>query len=219
MRSLLAILLLCTVSVRALAEQTFDYVAYVSGARVGEARVTVSEAQGHYLIRGRAWSVGLLEMLAGFRSWFFARGRIVDGQPFVDVYQMSQRDRSRTRELRVEGGRVTEVKDGRAKPERDAPRGLDMLSALFLPGGCAATTGFHTGRHAYVLELLSAVPTNVRGDAVYSGDALRCDYFVTDDEDDRSRATVWLAEVGGLTVPVRAEFTGGMNAGLYLATR
>src|SRR5262245_16752965 len=219
MRSMLAIALLCTLSVRVFADQTFDYVATVSGARVGEARVTVTEAEGHYLIRGRAWSVGLLEMLSGFRSWFFARGRIVDGQPLVDVYQMSQRDRSRSRELRVEAGRVTEIRDGRAKPDRDAPDGLDMLSALFLPGGCAATTGFHTGKHAYVLELLSAVPANVQGGEVYSGDALRCEYFVTDDEDDRSRATVWLADVGGLTIPVRAELSGAMNAGLFLATR
>ena len=198
------------------ADQTFAYVATLSGAPVGEARVTVAEAADRYLIFGRAWSTGLADLFASFRSSFFASGRIVDGTPLVDEYRLSQRDSERSRDLRVASGRLTEVKDGRVR-ERAAPPGPDMLTALFLPGDCASATGFHTGKHSYQLELRSMRPAQMSDTSSYSGPATRCEYSVTDDEAERSHATVWLAEVAGLVVPVRAEFTGGMNAGLYLA--
>jgi hypothetical protein len=212
------------------ADQTFAYVATMSGARVGEAHVTVAEEADRYLIFGRAWSTGLADFFARFRSSFVARGRIVDGAPLVDEYRLSQRDKARTRELNVASGVVTEIRDGRLRPEHAAPPEPDMLTALFLrtsaapngsPNGdaCVTTTAFHTGKHSYRLELRSMHTADMDDALVsYSGPAVRCEYVVTDDDDERSSATVWLADIAGLFVPVRAELDGGFNAGLYLAS-
>lgn len=181
---------------------TLDYRAVVAGAPVGEARVTLALGDdGRYSVRGVARSNGWMRGFTGWRNRFSANGRVVAGSLAPDVFRYHEQDQDKDRRVVVEGGRLQVTKNGRQRPERPAPAGPDLISALFVVPRCGADQRVHTGRHHYRLQHLPA-----------GGDGSACRFRVTDDDEDSFELEMELEQRGALAVPrritVRAWLTG-----------
>jgi hypothetical protein len=169
-------------------EITLRYQAYVAGAPVGEATVTVTVVDDHYQVVGDARSNGLLRGFSQWRNRFAAHGRLHDAGPQPITFNYSERDSRKTRDVAVREGVLEQTKNGRQRPQREAPSGSDVVSALFVAPRCEDDHQLHTGRYAYMLTRLDAGPGS-------------CRYLVTDDDDDSFEIELEFGDHGGLVVP------------------
>ena len=64
---------------------TLDYDAYLAGAKVGGAAVTIERTSDSYTIEGKAWSTGFLRLVTKWRTFFSASGNVDHGQPIAAV--------------------------------------------------------------------------------------------------------------------------------------
>lgn len=172
------------------AEVTLRYQAYVAGAPVGEATITVAVVDDHYQVVGDARSNGLLRGFSQWRNRFAAHGRLDDAGPQPITFSYAERDRRKTRDVAVRDGVLEQTKNGKRRPRRDAPSGSDVVSALFVAPRCEEDHQLHTGRCTYLLTRLD-------------GDSGSCRYLVTDDDDDSFEIELELGSHGGLVVPQR----------------
>lgn len=211
--SLAVLLMMSTASSAA----TFDYAVYLAGAKAGEARISVASLGSSYSIAGVLRSVGVLDVFTAWRGRFQAEGEFTDGSPTLTRYQFQERDRTNVRTVSIENGVLRQVKNGRLRAPQVAPEGVDLFSTFVLPGGCLPRTALHLAKQSYSLDLESTSSGVLARSArsTFSGDALQCRYQV-DKDGSTLRATLWIAQVDGLSIPVRIEFDGSIQGGLYL---
>ena len=186
---------------------TLDYDAYLAGAKVGGAAVTIERTADSYTIQGKAWSTGFLRMLTKWRSYFNASGNLDQGQPVAEEYGFIEKTRDRIKEIFLRDGEVRYTKNGRERLPQVDPVHTDLLTALFMPNGCATQSAVHNGKDYFRLTL-----TTEQSDA----DGMRCEYNVLNEDDELTHATIWLGTVDGLLVPTRMDLKGAMQGTLLL---
>jgi hypothetical protein len=201
----LAMLLLSPI--HAYATTTLDYDAYFAGAKVGGAEVTIERTADSYTIQGRAWSTGFLRMLTKWRSYFNASGNLDHGQPIAEEYGFIEKARNKIKEIFLRDGEVRYTKNGRERLAQVDPMHTDLLTALFMPNGCATQSAVHNGKDYFRLTL-----TAEQSDA----NGMRCEYRVINEDDELTYATIWLGKVDGLLVPTRMDLEGAMEGTLRL---
>ena len=203
---ILAMLLLSPISANALT--TLDYDAYLAGAKVGGAAVTIERTADSYAIQGKAWSTGFLRMLTKWRSYFNASGNLEQGQPVTEEYGFIEKARNRIKQIFMSDGEVRYTKNGQERlPQVDLMH-TDLLTALFMPNGCTTQSAVHNGKDYFRLTL-----TAEQGDA---NGGMRCEYSVIDEDDELTHATIWLGTIDGLLVPTRMDLEGAMQGTLLL---
>jgi hypothetical protein len=194
------------------AATTLDYDAYLGGKKVGGAEVVIERADDHYRIQGKAWAEGFFRWLTQWRTHFSAMGRFVEGSPIGEAYSLIEQAKDKMKEISLENGEVTYVKNGKAKQTPAPSSKLDFITALFLPtSDCDASYQLHSGRDEYSVRL-----TRRQAITSDSGASLRCDFEVRDQNDERIEASVWLGEIDGVTVPVRLDLKGAVEGTLKL---
>lgn len=195
-------------------QTTLGYDAFVAGAKVGGAEIKIETDDARYEISGKAWTVGVLNFVTQWQSMFSSTGRLVDSTPVNDGYRFIERARDKVKELLLSDGQLTYVKNGQVRSPR-APTSLDLLSALFVSHDCAsAGSTVHNGKDQFSLKLMNQ-------EAVSSDDngaTERCTFEVNNKDNERIDATIWLGQVGGLTVPIRLDLAGAMEGTLKLNT-
>ncbi len=190
---------------------TLGYDAFVGGAKVGAAEVKIETDETRYLISGKAWTVGILNFVTQWQSMFSSTGRLADKGPITDGYRFVERARDKVKELLLSNGQLTYVKNGRVKSP-EAPTSLDMLSALFVSHDCSAASEIHNGKDQFSLKL-----TDHRSIASSNDGATeRCTFQVSNKDNERIDATIWLGQIDGLTVPVRLDLAGALEGTLKL---
>ncbi|MDZ7670408.1 MAG: DUF3108 domain-containing protein [Gammaproteobacteria bacterium] len=181
---------------------TLRYNAYVAGALVGDATITVAMVGDRYQVVGDARSIGVLKHFSKWHNRFAARGVLDDAGSSPEAFYYTERNRSKVRDVAVRDGTLHVTKNGKQRPEREAPDGHDVLSALFVSPRCEEDHLLHTGRYLYRLERLEH-------------DAETCRYRVTDEDDDSYEIELQLTRVNGLLVPgriiVHAWLTGSVE--------
>lgn len=206
-----ATLLLSAASVWA-QEATLEYDAFVAGTKVGGAAVKIEKDDARYAISGKAWTIGVLSFVTQWQSMFSATGRFEDQSPINDGYRFIERARDKVKELFLQDGALTYVKNGQVRSPR-TPTSLDLLSALFVARDCAsAGAEVHNGKDPYTLKLTGRESFSV----ARSGATERCSFELSNQDNERIDATVWLGQVDGLTVPVRLDVTGALEGTLKL---
>lgn len=169
---------------------TLHYRAFVAGAPVGEASITLSLGDGGYEISGEARSDGWLEGFSDWRNRFFARGGRRDAGPVLREFRYRETDGDERRDVVVRSGVLQVTKNGRERPQRTAPAGPDLISALFVEPRCRDEQAVHTGRHSYRLRRLDTGPA-------------ACRYRVLDEDDETFRMDLVLGRYAGVIVPRR----------------
>jgi hypothetical protein len=184
-------------------ETWLHYDAFLAGVRVGEAKVHLRLAAGRYEIRGTALALGMVERYSEWRNQFMAEGSVTDAGAQPETFSYLETDRNKRREVAVRSGVLQVTKNGKVRPARPTPPGLDVLSGLFIRPHCKGDQVLHTGRHGYRLSRLASEPG-------------RCRYVVVDDDQDRYEVELTLARRDGLVVPGRFAFRGLLNGFLEL---
>lgn len=191
-------------------ESTYAYSAFLKGAKTHEAKITVSRGgvrgRDKYEIHGKAKAVGIFGFLSHFKSRFLALGHLVNNRPVPDTFELDKQSKKSTRVVRIKGDVLRVTRNGVVRPPKATLASIDVLSAFFMMGACADTKDFHTGRHGYLMTLLSSGA---------DGRGMRCDYHLIDDDKDEYEGTVWLGERNGFVIPLRFEFEGAQS-GLIL---
>lgn len=166
---------------------TLRYLAYVAGSRVGEATVQVAVDGGRYQVSGSAHSDGVLQGFSDWRNRFSAEGVLAGTERRGESFDYTERDRDKVRHVLVRDGTLQVTKNGKRRPQRVAPPGPDLISALFVGPHCEGDQRLHTGRHSYRLVWLG-------------GDSETCRYRVVDDDDDTFEIDLRLGRLGSLVV-------------------
>lgn len=181
---------------------TLRYRAYVAGALVGDATVTVAMVDDRYQVVGDARSTGVLKGFSEWHNRFAAHGVLDAAGSRPREFYYTERNRRKVRDVAVRDGTLHVSKNGKQRPERAAPDGRDVLSALFVSPHCRDDHVLHTGRYVYRLQRLE-----------HDGES--CRYRVTDEEDDSFEIDLELTRLNGLVVPgrivVHAWLTGSVE--------
>ena len=167
---------------------TLRYAAFLAGAPVGEAAVSVTVADGRYQVEGDARSNGWLKGFTRWRNRFAAQGQVDGPHREPAEFSYTETDSDKERHLIVRDGTMQVTKNGRRRPPRPAPAGPDVISALFVQPHCGNDQVLHTGRHVYRLTRLQQNPAG-------------CRYEVTDDDGDTFEVELELGSREGLVVP------------------
>lgn len=167
-----------------------QYQAYVAGAPVGSAQVFVAMLDGEYRVQGLATSSSWLSAFSEWRNRFRAHGRLEEGVLAPGEFAYVERSGRSHRDVAVRDGTLTEIKNGRRRPPRPSPAGMDVVSALFVAPDCADDLKLHTGRHQYRLTLLD-------------GDDAGCRFSVADEDGNAHEVVLTFGERHGLRVPQR----------------
>ncbi len=193
-------------------QTTLGYDAFIGGAKVGAAEVKINTEDARYEISGRAWAVGFFNLVTQWQGVFSSTGRIADRGPVNDGYRYIERTRNKVKELTLSDGQLTYVKNGHVRSPR-APTSLDLLSTLFVSRNCAsAGAKVHNGKDQFSLRL-----TGQQTVSSSNNDATeRCTFVVSNPDNERIDATVWLEHIDGLTVPVRLDLAGALVGSLRL---
>ncbi len=214
MRRRLLLILLFAAGPLSAQEATLGYDAFVRGAKVGGAQITVEQGSTGYAISGNAWTIGVLNFLTRWQSMFSATGRLEASGPVTDRYSFIEHARNKVKELFLADGELTYIKNGESR-NREAPTSVDMLSALFATSDCAAASAeIHNGKDLYAVKLTEREALS----SAENGATERCVFELSDADDERIDATVWLGEVNGLIVPLRLDLIGALEGTLKLRT-
>jgi len=185
-------------------DTTLRYQAYVAGALVGDATITVAIMGDRYQVVGDARSTGVLKRFSKWQNRFAAHGVLDDAGSSPRAFYYTERNRSKVRDVAVRDGTLHVTKNGKQRAEREAPDGHDVLSALFVSPRCDEARLLHTGRYLYRLERLE-----------YDGES--CRYRVTDEDDDSYEIELQLTRVNGLLVPGRIVVHAWLTGSVELA--
>ena len=183
---------------------SLQYQAYFAGLKVGSATVQVERGVNHYRISGAAAARGVAHVFSDWASEFYAEGHIDSGAPALLSYGYEERERNKHSILRIQHGQVNQTRNGKIRPARPIPAGLDVLSAFFVDPGCWPSRQLHTGRHSYRLK---GRPSTVEGG---------CLFQVEDDDGDIEKLHIIFAERDGIQVPIRLSTRGLLRGSILL---
>lgn len=189
--------------------QLLTYEASIAGAPAGVATVAIARSPQRYRIAGQARATGLLDAFNPWRARFWSTGDMIDSVPTPRTYRYVERGRDKRRDVTVDEGLLTVIKNGKQRPTRPALPGLDVLTALFVEPRCTAALPLHTGRHGYQLSIQPPL-------ADQTTTANRCKYQVIDEDQDSFAAELQFGPAAGYRVPTRITVSGTLSGSMQL---
>lgn len=186
------------------------YQAFIAGAKAGTARIHVERSDSAYAVRGDIVTQGLWHRLAPWRARFAVAGRVEDGRGRPTELGMQEWARRKERTIHVAHGTLRQLRNGRLRPQRPAPPGVDLMSALWAGGQCEAEQVLNNGRHYYAM-------TRHRHEVRPDGSE-RCDYHIVDDDGEAFQGWVSLGERQGRRVPLEIGIVDGVTRRLALVS-
>ncbi len=187
-----------------------EYQAFIAGTRAGTAQVHIERDAGRYAVHGAIATQGLWHRLAPWRARFAVDGWLQGGLARPVQLGLQEWARRKERTIHVAKGTLRQLRNGRLRPQRPAPPGVDIVSALWAGGQCQAEQVLNNGRHVYAMTRRRH---RVRGDG-----SERCDYDIVDDDGGRFRGWVELGERHGWRVPLEIGRIDGVTSRLALVS-
>lgn len=199
-------------------KQPYDsQLALIYDGRVGPIKVGVLEA--HLAIKDQSYELdgliagaGPIARLLDWKGKFEAEGVFEEANPKTTSYTLTEEDEKgdelEIKTVHISGSTVVITETGHPRIEREKPRGIDMMSAIFANTQCREEMLVHDGEDPFVIKLAEQKSdVKIRqGKRFYSGSADMCSYKFIYDEDEIRKVDIWLADVQGRRVPVRLRF-------------
>ena len=186
------------------------YQAFIAGTKAGTAHIHVEHGADGYAVRGDIATQGLWDRLAPWRSRFAVVGRVEDERVAPTELGVQEWARRKERTIHVAHGTLRQLRNGRLRPQRPAPPGVDLMSALWAGGQCEAEQVLNNGRHFYAM-------TRHRHEVQPDGSE-RCDYHIVDDDGEAFQGWVELGERHGRRVPTEIGIVEGVTRRLALVS-
>ena len=198
-------------------ESESSEISMVYDGRVGPIKVGVLEAHlaikdGAYELDGEIAGAGPIARLLDWKGEFAAKGIFEEGYPMSTAYLLMERDekdeKQETKTVLIYDSTVVINETGKPRIEREKPRGIDMMTAIFANSECREEMLVHDGEDPFVIKLWKQKPDQKlrQGKNYYSGSAEMCRYKFIYDENEVRKVDIWLAEIQGRRVPVRLAF-------------
>ena len=112
------------------------------------------------------------------------------------------------RTIRISEGVLREVRNGKMREQVPAPRGVDLMSALWVTANCDDKLVLNNGRDHYTMTL--QLKTS------YEEGAERCDYEIVDDDGEKWNGWIRIVTRHGKRVPAKIVMIDGIEVGLEL---
>ena len=175
--------------------------------RAGQLSADICIEGDDYFFTGLFNTGGPIESFIRWNGRFTSIGRFVGRIPRSTAYLVMEENLRKGNSKIVLAAHGTTTVHGRKRTSKimDLPPGDDLMSALFLSGGCRREMVVHDGEDPYEIDLIDIKA----GDAVkqgadhFAGDADRCKYRFTYHTGRVRKIDVWHAQVSGHEFPVR----------------
>ncbi len=202
-RILVAAFLLLAAGATTHAFEKLVYDARVGWIEAGSIEMIANRTADRFYIAGSVETKGVIRRLIKWRGSFSAVGSIVDGEPEGEAYLLLE-EKGDEREILLAANKKTVIySNNRPTQIMDHPGGNDLMSSLFLGRHCFERRVVHDGEDPYELELNRISTTEIfEPKPYYRGATTRCDYQYAYKERVR-RVSVWVADVEGVSRPVR----------------
>jgi len=186
------------------AAKNLHYDARVGWFDAGAINITFAQDGEQYELSGSVRVRGAIAKLLRWRGWFAATGEFDGDWPRTDAYLLMEESRGEREVLLSRGGRTVLHGSHRDSEELEGPPGSDIMSVLFLAPHCLDGAVVHDGEAPYRIRLRKSAPVEIKQALPwYSGAGLRCDYDFRYRDGSTRRVSLWVAELGGESWPVR----------------
>ena len=182
-----------------------NYAARVGPLNAGNLVIDLQPTLTTYEFLGRFKTSKTMERYYKWSGIFAAKGVLLDNRFLTEAYFTKTEDKKRKQVVIFsdkEVRRLRKTAEGfKTKPK---PRGVDLISALFLSPNCYEGSEVHDGEDDYFIEVKKKYTQRLRAPARYfSGQATVCRYHLRDNKNRSRSLEVAIGEVDGRKLAIK----------------
>lgn len=185
-----------------------EYDGLIAGFKAGTASVQIESESDRYVINGYVRTTGVWDLIIPWDARFTVQGHVYHGRAKPEFLQLRENDWQKDRTIRIAEGILHEVRNGKMREELPAPRGVDLMSALWVTASCDDKQVLNNGRDHYTMTL--------RARTSYEDGAERCDYEIVDDDGEKWNGWIQIVIRYGKRVPKKIVMNDGIEVALEL---
>ena len=181
------------------------YAARVGPLNAGNLVIDLHPTPTTYEFLGRFKTSQMMERYYRWSGVFAAKGVLLDDRFLTEAYFTKTEDKKRKQIVIFSDKEVRRLrKTAEGFKTKPRPRGVDLISALFLSPNCYEGSQVHDGEDDYFIETKKKYPQRLRAAARYfSGQVTVCRYHLKDNKNRSRSLEVAIGEIDGLKLAVK----------------
>jgi len=182
-----------------------DYAARVGPLNAGNLVIDLHPTPTTYEFLGRFKTSQMMERYYKWSGVFAAKGVLLDDRFLTEAYFTKTEDKKRKQVVIFSDKEVRRLrKTAEGFKTKPRPRGVDLISALFLSPNCYEGSQVHDGEDDYFIETKKKHSQRLRAAARYfSGRVTVCRYHLKDNRNRSRSLEVAIGEVDGRKLAVK----------------
>ena len=182
-----------------------DYAARVGPLNAGNLVIDLHPTPSTYEFLGRFKTSQMMERYYRWSGVFAAKGVLLDDRFLTEAYFTKTEDKKRKQIVIFSDKEVRRLrKTAEGFKTKPRPRGVDLISALFLSPNCYEGSQVHDGEDDYFIETKKKYSQRLRAAARYfSGQVTVCRYHLKDNKNRSRSLEVAIGEIDGRKLAVK----------------
>ena len=182
-----------------------NYAARVGPLNAGNLVIDLHPTPTTYEFLGRFKTSQMMERYYKWSGVFAAKGVLLDDRFLTEAYFTKTQDKKRKQVVIFSDKEVRRLrKTAEGFKTKPRPRGVDLISALFLSANCYEGSQVHDGEDDYFIEIKKKYTQRVRAAARYfSGRVTVCRYHLKDNKNRSRSLEVAIGEIEGRKLAVK----------------
>ena len=182
-----------------------NYAARVGPLNAGNLVIDLHPTPTTYEFLGSFKTSQMMERYYKWSGVFAAKGVLLDDRFLTEAYFTKTQDKKRKQVVIFSDKEVRRLrKTAEGFKTKPRPRGVDLISALFLSANCYEGSQVHDGEDDYFIEIKKKYTQRVRAAARYfSGRVTVCRYHLKDNKNRSRSLEVAIGEIEGRKLAVK----------------
>ena len=182
-----------------------NYAARVGPLNAGNLVIDLHPTPTTYEFLGRFKTSQMMERYYKWSGVFAAKGVLLDDRFLTEAYFTKTEDKKRKQVVIFSDKEVRRLrKTAEGFKTKPRPRGVDLISALFLSPNCYEGSQVHDGEDDYFIETKKEYSQRLRAAARYfSGRVTVCRYHLKDNKNRSRSLEVAIGEIDGRKLAVK----------------